>query len=338
MASYGRGEAREWARSHLKGLANVIHPSFTRNLKALNEKAIRHDIGLDIEFGFSGALLISEVAISLDEYRQFFEWAHDESKGRLQLVHHASWNTFEDNIEALRFAEANGAELVLLSYPPNFYPQSTQDIFDYTKAFCDSTHLAVMLFPLPFWGFDRLHPSDMDTALLRKLIDACPNIAAIKAEGAMPSIMSTVECHRLFSREVVVCNPLEGEMIPLAQLLPMQFAGTSNYELYGAMMPAIFRLLQVGQFEEATRLYWQLHPARKAHQALSVHLQQTLFIHRMLWKFEGWLHGFNGGPSRNPTMRLNDNQMNSLRQGLIKAGLKPTDEPNHAFFVGRHAD
>jgi hypothetical protein len=52
----------------------------------------------------------------------------------------------------------------------------------------------------------------------------------------------------------------------------------------------------------------------------------------------GWRHGFNGGPSHNPAMRLNDNEMNSLRQALIKAGLKPTDEPNHFFLLGRHAD
>ncbi len=295
-------------------------------------------MSLCIEHGFSGTLLISEVAISLAEYRQFFEWSNDESKGRLQLIHHASWNTFEDNIEAVRIAEENGAEIVLLSYPPNFYPKSSQDIYDYTKAYCDATSLGVMLFPLPFWGFDRLHPSDIETALLRRLIDDCPNVVGIKAEGAMPSIMSTVECHRLFGKEVVVTNPLENEMIPLAQLMPMQFAGTSNYEYYGAFIPGIFKLLQAGDYDEATRLYWQLHAARKAHQAISVHLQQTLFIHRMLWKFDGWLNGYNGGPSRNPTMRLNDNQMNSLRAGLTKSGVPITSDPNEAFFVGRNSD
>ena len=73
------------------------------------------------------------------------------------LIHHASWNDLEENIEAVRIAEANGAELILLSYPPNFYPTSAQDIYDYTRAFCDATSLAVMLFPVPLWGFDRVH-------------------------------------------------------------------------------------------------------------------------------------------------------------------------------------
>lgn len=337
MARYRKREAREWAREHLRGVANVIIPSYSRDLKRLNEKGIRHDVHLEIQYGFAGTLLVSEVAITLDEYRQFFEWANDEAKGRLMLIHHASFNDLEENIEAVRIAEANGAELILLSYPPNFYPTSAQDIYDYTKAFCDATDLAVMLFPVPLWGFDRVHASDIEAAVIRKLIDNCPNVAAVKAEGGMPNVMGFVECHRLFGSEIVVTCPLEIDMIPLAQLVPVQFSGTSNTEYYGAMIPRIFKLLQEREYDHATKLYWQLHPARKANAAANAYISQTLFLHRMLWKFQGWLNGFNGGPMRRPTMRLNDAQMNMLRQGLIKSGLKPTEDPNGAFFVGRNA-
>jgi 4-hydroxy-tetrahydrodipicolinate synthase len=337
MARYHKREAREWAREHLRGVANVIIPSYSSDLKRLNEKGIRHDVRLEIEYGFAGALLVSEVAITLEEYRQFFEWANDEAKGRLMLIHHASFNDLEENVEAVRIAEANGAELILLSYPPNFYPTSAQDIYDYTKAFCDATDLAVMLFPVTLWGFDRVHASDIEAAVIRKLIDNCPNVAAVKAEGGMPNVMGFVECHRLFGREIVVTCPLEIDMIPLAQLVPVQFSGTSNTEYYGNMIPKIFKLLQAGEYDHATKLYWQLHPARKANAAAGTYISQTLFLHRMLWKFQGWLNGFNGGPMRRPTMRLNDAQMNALRQGLVRSGLKPADDPNGAFFVGRNA-
>ncbi len=33
MALYKRHEAREWAHEHLKGVANVVIPSFTADLK-----------------------------------------------------------------------------------------------------------------------------------------------------------------------------------------------------------------------------------------------------------------------------------------------------------------
>ena len=64
---------------------------------------------------------------------------------------------------------------MLLSYPPNFYPESEQEIYDYTKAVCDATDLAVILFPMFLWGFSsRIHPSDIPTRLIRRLLDDCP--------------------------------------------------------------------------------------------------------------------------------------------------------------------
>ena len=54
------------------------------------------------------------------------------------------------------------------------------------------------------------------------------------------------------------------------------------------------------------------------------------------WKYEGWLNGFNGGPSRRPTMRLNDAMMKQLRNALIQSGIKPTDSHDREFFVGRN--
>jgi 4-hydroxy-tetrahydrodipicolinate synthase len=336
MPIYRKKEAREWALQHLRGVANVVVPSYSADLKNLNERGIRHDVRKEIEYGFSGALLVSEVAITLAEYGQFFELAHDESRGRLQLIHHASFNTLAENIEAAKIAEAHGATLILLSYPANFYAETADDIYNYTKAFCDATNLAVMLFQVPLWGFDRVHVSDISAPLIRRLLDDCPNIAAIKAEGGMPSIMGFVECYRLFGKEVVVTSPLESDMIALAQLVPIQFSGTSNTEYFGPTIPRIFDLLQTGDFESATKLYWQIHPARKANGSFNAYVAQTHFLHRMLWKFQGWLNGFNGGPMRHPVMRLVENEMNGLRQGLIRSGITPAEGTNKDFFVGRN--
>lgn len=335
MARYKKPEAREWGLENLRGVANVIIPSYTNDLKSLNENGIRHDIRKEIEYGFSGTLLVSEVNVSLDEYRQFFELANDEARGRLLLIHHASFDTLEENIEAVRLAEQNGGELILLCYPANMYAESPRDIFNYTKAFCDATSLAVMLFPVPLWGFDRVHQSDIEASLIRRLIDECPNIAAIKAEGGMPSFMHWVECHRLFGKEVVVSNPLEKDLIALAQLAPVQFSATSNTEYFGSMIPTIFKLLQDGEFAEATRLYWQINPARKANAAAMAYAAQTGFIHRMQWKYMGWLNGFNGGPMRRPTMRLNDAMMQMLRGALTRSGIEVTSSHDREFFIGR---
>ena len=186
MAGYKKSEARDWAWENMHGVANVVIPSFTQDLERLSEKGIRHDIRLEIEYGFWGALIVCEVAQTLEEYRQSFEWSADESGGTLHLIHHAAFDTLKANIAAVKVTENSGAELVLLSYPPSFYAETEQQIYDYTKTFCDNTNLGVILFPVPHWGFERVHPAGFSPDLLSRLVDEVPNIVAIKAEGGIP--------------------------------------------------------------------------------------------------------------------------------------------------------
>ena len=337
MSAYSRNEAREWARETLVGAINCTIPSFSTDLSALNEKAIRHDARLAIQHGFVGTLAVSEVSITLSEYLQFLRIIKDEARGHLILTHHASWNDLSQNIDAVKGAEAAGAEFVLLSYPPNFYPESEQEIYDYTKAVCDATNLAVMIFPMFLWGFsNRIHPSDIPAALIRRLLDDCPNIAAIKAEGGFPSIQSVIECDRLFGKEVVISMPIEGDLIPLSQIMPIQLSATSDHEFYGPIIPRVMKLLREKRFDEATAIYWQLHPVRKVKAALAPQMHGGNFLNRQAWKFQGWLQGYNGGPLRMPTQRIHDPQMNALRKALADAGLQPSMDPFREFFIGRN--
>jgi 4-hydroxy-tetrahydrodipicolinate synthase len=337
MASYTKAEARDWALQNLHGVINVIIPSFSGDLRTLNEAGIRHDVRKQLEYGFDGALLVSEVVISQPEYRSFCEIAHDEAAGRQLFVHHCSWSNLEECVESLKIAEDTGAELVLLSYPPNFYPLSEQDIYDFTRTICDATDLGVMLFPMFLWGFSpRIHPSDIPVSLLRRLIDDCPNVVAIKAEGGFPSIMGLIECHRHFGEEVVISCPIEEQLIAIGQLMPIRLSATSDHEYYGPMIPRIFAHLQSGEFDAATDLYWQLHPARRAKGGLAMQLNGGALIDRQAWKFQAWLQGYNGGPLRHPTQRIHDPQMNILRKGLIDSGLSPTTDPFAEFFIGRN--
>ncbi len=337
MARYNRDEARDWAREALVGAVNCTIPSFTGDLKAINEKAIRHDTRLAREHGFIGTLGVSEVAITLPEYLNFLRIIKDEASDDFVVVHHGSWSDLAQNIEAVNGAEEAGAELVLLSYPPNFYPETEQDIYDYTRAVCDATNLAVMLFPMYLWGFSpRIHPSDIPVRLIRALIDDCPNIAVIKAEGGFPGIQGVIECHRHFGAEVVISMPIEAELIPLSQIMPIQLSATSDHEYYGPMIPRVMTLLRDKKYDEAADIYWQLSPARKAKAGLAGTLHGGAFLNRQAWKFQGWLQGYNGGPLRQPTQRIHDQQMTVLRKGLIDAGLNPSMDPFRDFFTGRN--
>jgi 4-hydroxy-tetrahydrodipicolinate synthase len=129
--------------------------------------------------------------------------------------------------------------------------------------------------------------------------------------------------------------PLEHNAIPLATVLPTQFMGTSNYEYFGSVVPEMLALAREGKNSEAMRLFWQVDPARRANAKIGA-VGGANTVHRMAWKYQAWLNGYNGGPLRMPTARLVSDQMRMLRNGLVDSGLPVTDDSDEAYFVGRH--
>lgn len=337
MPSYQRREARAWAREHLVGCSAVTIPSYSADLTKLNEKGIRHDISLAKELGFSYTLLCSEVAITPEENGQFTAWARDTAGSKFGLFFHAAFGTLAENIHAVKLAEKAGADIVLLSYPPQFWPTTEQEIYDYTKQFCDATDLAVMLFPIPLWGFERVHPAGMSVQLVRRLLNDCSNIVAIKSEQGFPLISGACEMYHHFRDDVVISIPIESDAIPLMSLMKLQFSGTSNTAWMGAYYPRAFDLARRGEWEAAMEMFWKVMPARNANGAAAQsYAGGTGVLNRTMWKYQDWLAGFNGGPLRAPAMRVPDRIMKTLRQGLVASGLPVTSDPDSAYMVGRN--
>lgn len=336
MTTYKKSDARAWAKEHLVGCSAVTIPSYSADLKRLNERGIRHDIDLAVKFGFSYTLLCSEVAITPEENAQFTAWARESAGNHMGLFFHAAFGTLAENIEAVKLAEKAGADIVLLSYPPQFWPTSEQEIYDYTKAFCDATNLAVMLFPIPLWGFERVHPAGMSVEFVRKLLKDCPNIVAIKSEQGFPLVAGICEMYHHFRDEVVISCPIEGDAIPLMSLMKLQFSGTSNTAWMSDFYPKAFDLARKGEWEKAMDLYWKVNPARNANGAAAqAYAGGTGVLNRTMWKYQDWLAGFNGGPLRAPAMRVPDRFMKQLRQGLVASGLPVTTDPDVDFQTGR---
>jgi 4-hydroxy-tetrahydrodipicolinate synthase len=337
MADYAKSDARAWAREHLTGCSGVTIPTFTADLKQLNEAAIRHDVERLIEHGFSYTLVMTETAITPQEAARFTAIARETANGRLKLFAHAAFGTLADNVEAIRLAEREGADLVLLAYPPQFWPTSLDEVYDWTRAVCDATDLGVMLFGLPAWGFERIHPAGMPVSFVRRVLETIPNIVAIKAEQGFPLVAGVCEMYHHFRDDVVISCPIEADAIPLMGVMDLQFSGTSNTQWMSDWYPRTFELARSGRFEEAMERFWAVQPARlAAGAATSAYIGGTTVLNRTMWKYQDWLAGYNGGPLRAPAMRIPDRFMKSLRAGLEAAGLPVTDAPDREFMVGRH--
>ncbi|HAY43592.1 MAG TPA: dihydrodipicolinate synthase family protein [Micrococcaceae bacterium] len=336
MVDYTKSEASSWARETFTGTVAVTHPSFTPDFSAINENAIRHDILLLKERGYAGSLIVAEANVTPEENARITAIAREAAGPDFALFFHAIFGTLEENIHAANLAEAAGADRTLLAYPASFWPTNYDQVFDYTKKFTDETNMAAMLFPLPAWGFERIHPAGMSVEFVRRVLDAMPSIVAIKAEQGYPGIPGVMEMYHHFRDEVVISCPIESELIPLMSVLDVQFSGTANTNWMGDYYPRAFELARTGKWEEAMELYWKVQPARAANGAVSAtSTPGTNMINRTQWKYQEWLSGFNGGALRPPAAKLPDRFMKQLRASLEASGLPVTDSPDEEFMRGR---
>ena len=333
---YTRSEAKDWARSALKGVCNVVMPTFTSDLRSLNAPAIEHDVRHAASLGFSGTLLVSESGTTLEEYLEFLDIAAGARPEGFQLLVHGSFSTVEETIEACRYGERHGAEAALLSYDPNFFPASEDDVVAYTQRVSDATDLGIVLFAVPTWGFARFHPSQFSPRLVERLA-GLETAIAVKYEANLPGLVTGMaDVLRRVGDRIVVSDPMEFNGPGWVDRFGMQWMGTSGYEYLGDRVPRWFALLHEGRWDEALELYWSYAPARKARGQVNTSVNPAKLIRRPAWKYMGWLQGFNGGPIRMPQMRLDGETMRSLREGLVKSGYDVADEPDSAFFTGRH--
>lgn len=332
---YSRSEAKDYAYDQWHGVCNVILPSFTSDLKGLNEKAIRHDVRRNIEQGFWGALLVSECGTTKDEMRQFMEIAVDEADGDHHFLLHGMFDTADDIVEMAKVGEAAGVDGVLLGHPNSFYPETSDQLYGYLSYVCERTDLAVCLFAASHWNFTRLHPSGYPPEVLARMADH-DNVVAIKYEVGRPGIAGDLEFWKMVrNKRILFSDPLEAHSPLTVEMFDQQWMGTSNYEYFGDRVPKYFTMLRDGRSEEAMEIYWTLQPVRTTRIALQGSFAGANFIHRYLWKYQAWLHGYAGGPMRQPIMKLNDAQMKQARDGLIRGGFEPEDAPPGKFYEGR---
>ncbi|KAA9159049.1 dihydrodipicolinate synthase family protein [Amycolatopsis acidicola] len=336
MPAYTKEESKDWAREKMRGVCNVLMPSFSNDLSKLNEEAIRHDVRKCKEYGFWGTLAVSECGTTMEEYLRFVEIAKDEGGEDFHLVVHGSFDTMEETIKAGKAGAAAGASLLLMSYPPTFYPTSEREVYDYSTKVMDEVPLATVLFSVGHWNFARLHPAELSPRLVAELADH-PRAVALKCEGGLGN-GAHADVLRLCGDKLLISDPREATAPGHVQWFGMQWMGTSVFQYYGDAVPKYFDLMHQGKWDEAMEIYWRLQPARTARQADTASYSGAHFIHRQSWKYMEWLAGFNGGRLRMPTMRLNDGATRRLAEGAVRAGIideAPAPGLNE-FFLGRN--
>lgn len=331
---YTRGEVKERVRATWRGMCNVTLPSFTNDFSGLNAAAIAHDVKHAAKLGFWGTLIASECGTTFDEYVQFMEIAAEAAPKGFALVTHLSFDTVDEMLRCAKAAESLGCEGALLSYPPAFRPKTIADVVTFSREIADRTDIALILFAVAMWGFRPLHPAQFPPEALAEMA-RFETAAAIKYEAANPGMIGGLaDIRRKCGDLVIVECPLEQYAPGLVDWYGMPWMGTSSYESFGDRVPRWFKLLHDGKWDEGMALYWSYQSAREAKNAFHGSFPGANLIHRVGWKYMGWLHGFSGGLLRMPQMRLVPGQMRALRAGFAASGYD-LPENDDDFYAGR---
>jgi len=338
MTKYKIGEARTWALESLRGCAGCIQPTFTDALDELNEQAIRFDVQREKEIGMAGLLIVSECGTTPSEFEEFTRIVVDEAGDDLVTILQVSEPTLDDSVAAAVMGSEVGVDLLMPSYPLYFNPASLDDVYKFTKRIGDTSGLGLIIFALDQWNFGRLHPAGFPISLLERMVEDIPQVVAIKNEVGGPGVGGIAAVFERFKGRVVVTDPLEFNAPAWIANYGMSFMGTSNYEWLGSTVPTMLKLLsKPDTWDAGMELYWRMAPARRAHAAVCTPLvANSGLVPRMHWKYQGWLNGFNGGPIRQPHMRISAAQMGTLRNAAIASGLDVTSDDDSLFYTGRN--
>jgi 4-hydroxy-tetrahydrodipicolinate synthase len=334
--AYGKSEAKEWAKEHLKGLEAVIFPSFTPDLRELDEQGIRYDVNHLIANGFTYAMVSPEsCGMTFEERKRMVSIVCDEAKGRIHTSVAVMQDTVEEDIEMLRHIEKVGGAFARLGHPIQYHPWSVEDVFQMYKHMCDSTSLAIMFYAHRL-HIRRFHPSYFPPELLPRIADI-PNVVGAEIGGGS-SLATTVMYFRLCGDKILVNDPMPERWFVTVPQYGQQWAGAGPfYSMQTPEKPRVvnmFNLLVKGEVDKALDIWWEGAPPAGGGGGLADSYFHTGIVTALSDKYAHWCNGGNGGSVRQPTGRLHDYQKERIRAGMKALGFTPR-EPEEEFYVGR---
>ena len=328
-----KAELKKWAREKMRGVENLLLPSFTPDLKELDEEGIRWDVRQSIRHGFFSTCCAAELGLTFEEAKRFVEIVADEAKSKILVSTTLFFNSIDENIEMARHAARVGCYAGLLGYPPTFNPRSAEDIYKVTKEVCDATELAIVLYPTHKNVFEKFHPSGFPLDLLERMADIENVVAAKIGSGDVGFICECFE--RCGDRILVNANMVDWAPIMVCKY-GQQWIGAAVFEVYQSpeqpYLVNYFNLLLNNEFAKAMEIYWKIRPLAGLFESHMMAIIQGAYPWNM-FKYYQWCVGGNGGLTREKG-RMFTHQMLMAKGAYMAAGIIPR-EPDEEFYLGR---
>lgn len=235
--------------------------------------------------------------------------------------------------EMLEWGEKVGLQGFLLGFPANFYPQSSDEIYETARRMCDATNLPITIWSTIHFNFERFHSSGFPIDVLVRLADV-PNVIAMK----LSELGLYADLHRLIGDRILLGMPIERNTPLLVTNLGMQWMGAACFEVLQSpehpWVVEYFNLLLEGKLEAAMDIYWRLTPARIIFEQQFAPTFMTGTYHWTQQKYYQWCVGGNGGLVRQPSMRPHQHEMDMTKMAFQSIGITPRQN-DAEFIVGR---
>ncbi len=330
----GKGELKAWAREKLRGVENLIIPSFSPDLSELDEEGIRWDVRQSIKHGFFSTMCAAELGLTLDEAKRFVEIVAAEAGEKILVSTTLFFDSFAENMELARHAQKVGLHCGLLGYPANFNPASEEEIYNATKMVCDAAELGIVLYAAHRANFERFHPSGFPLEQLPRLAEI-DNVVALKV-GSNDSFF-VAECFERCGEKILVNAAMPDLLSFTVPRYGQQWIGASVYEMFQSpeqpYFVNYFNLLQEGKFGEAAEVYWKMKPLLGLFEQHIMAIVMGAYPWTM-FKYYQWCVGGNGGYTRKPQLKIFHYQMMAAKMAYFAAGIIPR-EPDDEFYLGR---
>ena len=174
--------AKTRREEHQKG-NNMFRGSLTALITpfrdgALDKKAFEKFVDWQITSGTNGLIPVGTTGesptLSHEEHRAVVEMCIAVANGRVPVMAGAGSNSTAEAVALTQFAEKAGAQGVLSTAP--YYNKPNQEgLFHHYKAVAEATSLPVFIYNIPGRSIIDVLPETM-----KRLRDACPNIAGVK--------------------------------------------------------------------------------------------------------------------------------------------------------------
>lgn len=335
-----RTERKAWAKAHFRGFENVLLPSFTPDLRELDERGIRLDVRKSIEHGFFSTLC-APIALTFEETKRFLEIAVDEAQQRIAIGLALHAETEAQEFDLLAHAEQVGCQHALLDLPGE---GSEEDLVRFGERYAQATNLGLYLWQAQKHNFRRFNAAGIPYAAYDRLADQ-PNIIALKVGDPNPAVL-----FELFERynDRMLVGALMLNVMPLGiKAYGQQWSGAWTVEaLQSPEKPYavdFFNHMMAGQYDAGMALYWRyLAPAFGAMMQRMGPLMPSGGHPWEHLKYYQFAVGGNGGrmrpdphqPGLAPVTAID---MEEVRQTFRAIDIEPSGLPDEAFFVGRAA-